>query len=90
MEKPRGTTIASGTTGSGAPTAGALDPVMETAGVVGAGPVTATPDSPPKQEQIARLAYSYWQARGCPEGSPDEDWLRAEADLGRQAGGMGA
>jgi hypothetical protein len=32
-------------------------------------------------EEIARLAYSYWQARGCPIGSPEEDWYRAENDL---------
>ncbi|HUJ22096.1 MAG TPA: DUF2934 domain-containing protein [Bryobacteraceae bacterium] len=32
-------------------------------------------------EEIARLAYSYWQARGCPHGSPEEDWLRAEQEL---------
>jgi hypothetical protein len=37
--------------------------------------------SAPGPDQIARLAYSYWQARGCPEGSPEEDWLRAEAEL---------
>lgn len=34
-----------------------------------------------RHEQIANLAYSYWQARGCPHGSPEEDWLRAELDL---------
>ncbi|MGD1097981.1 MAG: DUF2934 domain-containing protein [Bryobacteraceae bacterium] len=22
-----------------------------------------------------------WQARGCPDGSPEEDWLRAEQEL---------
>jgi Protein of unknown function (DUF2934) len=44
-------------------------------------PLTAPPGSVPKTEKIAQLAYSYWQARGCPEGSPEEDWLRAEADL---------
>ena len=33
------------------------------------------------QEAIARLAYFYWEERGCPNDSPDEDWLRAEADL---------
>jgi len=33
------------------------------------------------QEPIARLAYFYWEARGCPNDSPDEDWLRAEAEL---------
>ena len=32
-------------------------------------------------EEIARLAYSYWEARGCPIGSPEEDWYRAEMDL---------
>ena len=32
-------------------------------------------------EEIARLAYSYWQARGCPIGSPEEDWSRAENEL---------
>jgi len=33
------------------------------------------------QEAIARLAYFYWEERGCPNDSPDEDWLRAEAEL---------
>jgi hypothetical protein len=31
--------------------------------------------------EIAALAYHYWQERGCPEGCPEEDWLRAERDL---------
>jgi hypothetical protein len=35
----------------------------------------------PPVEEIARLAYSYWEARGCPEGSPEEDWLIAEQQL---------
>jgi hypothetical protein len=30
---------------------------------------------------IARLAYSLWEARGCPGGSPEEDWFRAEQEL---------
>lgn len=34
-----------------------------------------------QSEEIAQLAYSYWLARGCPDGSPDQDWLRAEEDL---------
>ena len=33
------------------------------------------------QEAIARLAYSYWEDRGCQNGSPDEDWFRAEAEI---------
>lgn len=32
-------------------------------------------------EKIAVLAYSYWEARGCQGGSPEEDWLRAEEQL---------
>jgi hypothetical protein len=36
------------------------------------------------QEEIARLAYSYWLARGCPEDSPEEDWLLAEQELQQQ------
>lgn len=32
-------------------------------------------------EAVAALAYQYWEARGCQGGSPEEDWLRAEAEL---------
>ncbi len=37
------------------------------------------------QEAIARLAYSYWEARGCPIGSPEEDWYRAVNELRQPA-----
>jgi hypothetical protein len=37
------------------------------------------------QEAISRLAYSYWEARGQHGGSAEEDWLRAEAEICRQA-----
>ncbi len=30
------------------------------------------------QERVAELAYQLWQDRGSPEGSPEEDWTRAE------------
>jgi hypothetical protein len=43
---------------------------------------TAAP--PPASEQIAHLAYSYWEARGYRGGSPEEDWLRAEQELRTQ------
>jgi Protein of unknown function (DUF2934) len=33
------------------------------------------------REDIAELAYSYWEARGGQGGSPWEDWFRAEAEL---------
>ena len=35
----------------------------------------------PSYEQIASLAYSLWQQRGCPDGSSEEDWFRAEQEL---------
>ena len=38
---------------------------------------------PQSREQIAALAYQFWQDRGCPEGTPDEDWFRAERELAR-------
>jgi hypothetical protein len=57
---------------SGARAARAIDPLAKS---------TA---SASKHEQIARLAYSYWQNRGCSEGSPEQDWQRAEAELGKE------
>jgi Protein of unknown function (DUF2934) len=42
----------------------------------------------PEHEATARLAYSYWTARGCPEGSPEQDWFRAEQELQRQRDGI--
>ena len=30
---------------------------------------------------IAMIAYSLWEARGRPFGSPEEDWLMAEREL---------
>lgn len=37
-----------------------------------------------EQDQIQRLAYHYWQERGCPLGDPETDWLRAEEEVHRQ------
>ena len=34
-----------------------------------------------RQTEVAQLAYSLWQQRGCPEGSPEIDWLQAEQQL---------
>lgn len=44
-----------------------------------------------EQEQIAILAHSYWKERGCPEGSPEQDWFRAEEviQLGKLAKNVG-
>lgn len=53
-------------------------------------PVTVSPSEPSAPtdnpevtsfQEVAELAYRYWQARGCPDGSPEEDWFRAEREL---------
>jgi hypothetical protein len=44
----------------------AVDPIAPTAG---------------NKEEVCRLAYSYWLARGCPDDSPEVDWFRAEREL---------
>ena len=36
---------------------------------------------------IEKLAYEFWQARGCPFGSPEEDWSLAVEKLRSQAFG---
>jgi uncharacterized membrane-anchored protein len=33
------------------------------------------------QDEIARLAYFYWEQRGGNGGSAEEDWFRAEQEL---------
>ena len=49
--------------------------------------VTSDPDTPPVPTEtvedgaIAARAYELWQARGCPVGSPETDWLQAEEEL---------
>ena len=71
--------------GAGATTGGIVDPV----GVMAASPIqeTATMNSAVDSkdtispEEIARLAYSYWESRGFTHGLADEDWIRAEAEL---------
>ena len=44
-------------------------------------PGPPSPDAVVEQEEIARLAHSYWEERGCQGGSPEEDRLRAEQEL---------
>jgi hypothetical protein len=34
-----------------------------------------------EHDEVAELAYQLWILRGCPDDSPDEDWLRAEEEL---------
>jgi hypothetical protein len=36
-------------------------------------------------EEVRNLAYRFWQERGCPTGSSEEDWFRAERELASAA-----
>jgi hypothetical protein len=38
----------------------------------------------PDEESVAELAYQYWEERGRPQGTPQEDWYRAVQDLTRR------
>ena len=35
----------------------------------------------PMHQQIGLRAYEFWQQRGCPLGTPETDWFRAEQEL---------
>jgi len=41
----------------------------------------SVPMEEPDTIVIESLAYQLWQARGCPEGSPEVDWRTAEEQL---------
>jgi hypothetical protein len=32
-------------------------------------------------KRICERAYQLWEERGCPEGSPDQDWFMAEREI---------
>jgi hypothetical protein len=40
----------------------------------------------PRRDEIARLAYYFYEARGRRDGSDLDDWLLAEAELNRRRG----
>ena len=42
---------------------------------------TVSPADASDEHEIAELAYRHWINRGCPMGSPEEDWFLAEQDL---------
>lgn len=33
--------------------------------------------------EIEKLAYRFWEERGRPFGSPEEDWFKAESEFNR-------
>ena len=40
--------------------------------------------TPNEREEILKLAYRFWEERGRPFGSPEEDWFRAEREFETQ------
>lgn len=53
-------------------------------------PARVAPETPPEAAEggghpepgdIASLAHQYWEERGRPLGTPDEDWFRAEKEI---------
>jgi hypothetical protein len=45
---------------------------------------------PHPHEEIAKIAYSYWQRRGGHDGSAEEDWYRAEREWRRRQTSQGS
>ena len=41
--------------------------------------------TPIEEAQIRQKAHELWVERGCPDGTPDEDWYRAEELLQKTA-----
>ena len=37
-------------------------------------------------DHVAELAYTLWESRGCPIGSPEDDSFKAEQELASAAG----
>jgi hypothetical protein len=83
--------------GSSAEPATRMGPGSEPATRMGAGSEPATrmgpgsepgtrqiSDTEPTRDEIAARAYRCWHERGCPEGTPEEDWHRAEQELRRE------
>ena len=57
--------------------AGSLDPITRAAG--------NRDLENPEKEKVAQLAYSYWVQGGRRDGTAEQDWFRAEAELQRVA-----
>jgi len=60
----------------------AADPMAES---IDSTAVVATVFSEDHHEEIAKLAYRFWEARGYEHGYAREDWLRAEAEYLRRS-----
>jgi Protein of unknown function (DUF2934) len=42
----------------------------------------------PDPRAIELLAHEHWMDRGCPDGSPEVDWIWAEDELRKRMGPM--
>ena len=53
-------------------------------------PVELTTESPSpapaNPRDVADVAYRRWLDRGCPQGSPEEDWFEAEREVRSRSG----
>jgi len=49
-------------------------------------PQPETAVAQPDEASIAELAYQLWMAKGCPQGSDQDDWLLAESILKNRSG----
>lgn len=65
-------------------------PAKKAVNGAGADPITENHNTNPQErsisnEEVARLAHSYWQERGGKHGYHMEDWFRAERELRTRA-----
>jgi hypothetical protein len=44
-------------------------------------PIQAASVNQAPREAISKRAYELWLERGCPEGSPEADWFKAESEV---------
>jgi hypothetical protein len=49
-------------------------------------PSTAAEQKHAGDEELRPLAYQFWQERGCPADSSEEDWYRAEQEMAASNG----
>jgi hypothetical protein len=47
-------------------------------------PQQVSKTDPAYKRRVSDLAYRYWEKRGSPFGSPDEDWFQAEQEIARE------
>ncbi len=57
---------------------------MAATATAAAGAKAPAPAETSELDEIARLAYSYWEERGRTHGSPEEDWYRAVQEVKRR------